>query len=135
MKKLVSAKLAGNILLLALGALAVFHVLVLLGIVPPDIVWGGQAAATPENLFALEIVALIVTILFVVLIAMKLNYFGGGKFRRAVNIGIWILFAYLVLNTLGNLASGVTLEKLLFTPITIILALLALRLALEPAAN
>jgi len=60
-----------------------------------------------------------------------MGYVQVGKFYTAINIGVWLIFAYLLLNTLGNLASGISLEKLLFAPITIILALCALRLAIE----
>jgi len=131
MKKLISTKLAGNILLFSLGSLFIFHVLVLLKIIPAAIVWGGQIKGVPANLVTLEVVALLVTGLFILIVAAKTNYIQVGKFSGAVTIGVWLIFIYLLLNTLGNLASGISLEKLLFAPITIILALCALRLAIE----
>jgi hypothetical protein len=131
MKKLISAKLAGNILLFSLGLLFIFHVLVLLKIIPANIVWGGQIKGVPANLVTLETVALLMTALFILIVATKTGYLPAGKLSGVVNIGVWLIFAYLLLNTLGNLASGISLEKLLFAPITIILALCALRLALE----
>ena len=129
MKKLISAKLAGNILLFSLGLLLIFHILVLLKIVPADIMWGGQANA--DNLIMLEIVALAVTLFFGFVIAAKIGYVNVGKFAGVVNILVWIIFAFLLLNTLGNLASGVSAENFVFAPITLILALCALRLAIE----
>jgi hypothetical protein len=131
MKKLISARLAGNILLVALGLLALFHILVLLGVIPADIVWGGMVRGVPSNLVTLETVALLLTLLFILIIAAKTGYVQAGRLSSAVNIGVWLIFAYLLLNTLGNLASGVSFEKLIFAPITILLALCALRLALE----
>ena len=131
MKKIISAKLAGNVLLVALGLLAIFDVLVLLQVVPSNIVWGGQIQDASSNLILLEVVALVVTIGFAVIVAAKLRYIGGGKFARAVNVGVWIIFAYMLLNTVGNLASGVSAERLIFAPITILMALCALRLAIE----
>lgn len=131
MKRLINAKLAGNILLAAFGLLAIFHILVLLKVIPAEIVWGGQIQGVPSNLFTLETIALVVTLLFILIVAAKLGYVQAGKLSGAVNIGVWLIFAYLVLNTLGNLASGVSFEKLLFTPITIILALCAFRLGIE----
>jgi hypothetical protein len=44
-----------------------------------------------------------------------------------VNAGIWITFVYMLLYTVGNLASGVTAEKLIFTPVTMMMALLVFR--------
>lgn len=131
MKKLISAKLAGNLLLFSLGLLFLFHILVLLNVIPADIVWGGQIGGVPSNLVTLETVALLVTALFLLIVAAKTGYVQPGRLYGAVNIGVWLIFAYLVLNTLGNLASGISFEKLLFAPITIILAICALRLALE----
>ena len=129
MKKLFSAKLAGNLLLLSLGLLLLFHVLVLLKIIPADMMWGGQA--TSANLFTLEIIALAVTLFFGFVIAAKAGYINVAKFSGAVAILVWIIFAFLLLNTLGNLASGVSAENFIFAPITLILALCAFRLAIE----
>jgi hypothetical protein len=131
MKKLISAKLAGNILLAAIGLLFIFHILVLLKVIPADIVWGGRIQGVPSNLFTLETVSLLVTLLFMLIIAAKIGYIQAGKLSGAVNIGVWLILAYLILNTLGNLASGVSFESLIAAPITIILALCAFRLAIE----
>ena len=131
MEALISARMAGNILLISLGLLTIFHILVLLNIVSPDIVWGGQAGNTEVSLLTLEIVALLVTALMAVIIAAKIGYIQAGRFKVAVNIGIWIVVAYLLLNMLGNLASGVSAESFIFAPITLILALFALRLAIK----
>ncbi|HEX5942476.1 MAG TPA: hypothetical protein VFY66_09365 [Anaerolineales bacterium] len=131
MKKRISAKLAGNILLVALGLLVIFHVLVLLRVVPAEIVWGGRIQGVPSNLVTLETIALLVTLLFFVIIAAKTGYVQAGRLSGAVNLGVWLVFAYLILNTLGNLASGISFESLIAAPVTIILALCAFRLAIE----
>jgi len=62
----------------------------------------------------------------------------GGKNQTTTNqpnklitIGMWVVFAYLVLNTLGNFASGVSAETWFFGPLTIVMVLSALRLAIE----
>ena len=131
MKKWISAKLAGNILLAAFGLLLIFHILVLLGIIPADIVWGGMIQDAQSNLVTLEVIALLVTGLFMLIIAAKLGYMQAGKLSGIVNIGVWLIFVFLLLNTLGNLASGVSFENLVFAPITMILAFCAFRLAIE----
>jgi hypothetical protein len=131
MKKLIGARLAGNILLASLGLLFIFHVLVLLGILPAGIVWGGQIRGAQANLLTLESAALLVTLLFIVIVAAKIGYIRADKLSGIVNIGVWLIFAFLLLNTLGNLASGVSFENLIAAPITIFLALCALRLAIE----
>jgi hypothetical protein len=131
MKKLISAKLAGNLLLISLGLLAVFDILILLNVVPSNIVWGGQIKDPEDNLIVLELIALVVTFIFAIVIAAKMDYIKAGGFAKAVNIGVWVIFAYLILNTLENLASGVSFENLIFAPITLVLAFCAFRLAIE----
>jgi len=127
----VSAKFAGNVLLAAFGALVGLHLLILLGVVPAGIVWGGQIGASTERLFTLEIIALVLTLLFMGIVAVKMEYVRAGGFRKVANVGVWVIFAYLVLNTVGNLVSGVSLENLIFAPVTVFLAVCAWRLAIE----
>jgi hypothetical protein len=133
LRKLIPVRVAGNILLLAFGLLAIFHVLILAGIVPADIVWGGRTGDSTASILALEIFALVTTMLFGAIVAAKMGYMLAGRFARVITIGLWILFGYMLLNTVGNLAASTTTEKL-FAPITIILALCALRLVLEETA-
>ena len=131
MKKLISAKLAGNILLIFFLLMAIFHLLVLLGIVPSDIIWGGQMNDSNSNMVVLEIVALVALLFFAIVISMKIGYIKVDQSAKSINLAIWMIFAYFVLNTLGNLASSVTIENMIFAPITILLALLTLRLAID----
>lgn len=128
MKKLISLRLAGNILLMAFGSLAIFHLLVLFNVISPDIVWGGQAGNTDVSIYSLEIVALFMTTVMGIIVAAKIGYIQAEKFKKVVNIGVWMMFIYLLLNTLGNLASANSVETYIFTPLSIIMALCALRL-------
>ena len=130
MKKLISVKLAGNISIVLMVLLIIFHILIMIGIVPHDIVWGGQIK-DDVSLMKFEIFALVISFLFLVIVLVKIDYLKFRKFRKITNIAVWIIFVFFLLNTVGNLASGVTLEKLIFTPITIILSVLIFRLAIE----
>lgn len=129
--KILSKKLAGNIALIILTLLFLLHVLILLKLIPSDFVWGGQLNDDKSNMFTLEIIALIVTIIFIFLAAAKTGYIKITKLKLIIDIGIWFMFAYFILNMIGNLALNITVEKLVFTPVTIILSLCAFRLAIE----
>lgn len=131
MKKLISARQAANLLLIALGVLVVFHVLVIVGAIPADIVWGGRIGDSSENLILLEATAVTVALIFAVIIAAKIDYLKVPRLEKVVNIGTWLVFGYFVLNVIGNLASSASLETLVFTPISIALAVLSWRLAIE----
>lgn len=130
MNKLISAKWAGNLLLGAFGLLSVFHILVLLTVIPANIVWGG-AIQDSTSLFTLEMISLVVTLFLAALVAAKAGYIETRKFKTAINIGVWFVFAILLLSLAGNLASGVSFENLVFAPIIVILAFCAYRLAIE----
>jgi len=131
MKKIITATLAGKILLGAFILMLIMHILILMRVVPSSLVWGGQVAKDQSNLFQLELFAIVVTLLFIGLIITKMRRLEAGTTNRWINIGIWIVFVYLVLNTVGNFASGVTAETLIFGPLTVIMAFSSLRLALE----
>jgi hypothetical protein len=128
--KLIGTRTAANILLFALGVLAIFHLLVLLGLLPADIVWGGRAGDSSPNIFILELAGLIVTLLFAAVVAAKAGYVEAPISSRAIGIGMWVVFGYFLLNIVGNLSSVSTMERALFTPLSVILALAALRVAL-----
>jgi hypothetical protein len=127
-KRWISARLAGTILLIAMGAMAIFHLLAIAGVVPPDMVWGGRAG---ESVVALEIVSLGITLLFAWIIAAKAGFVRTARFAKVVGIAAWVVCAYFALNIGGNLVSTSGTERLIFAPVAAVLALLAWRLAAE----
>jgi hypothetical protein len=135
MLKFFSARLAGNLLIIGFVLLALFDVLILVGIAPSSVVMGGAVQNTSGSGGVLIVVALLVTLFFIFLVAAKLGYVQVPRLMPAINIGIWLIFVYLLLNTLGNVASGVTAENIVFAPLTVVLAICALRLALEKKAK
>jgi hypothetical protein len=131
MKSLISARLAGKIMVALLILLSIFHVLILSGVFSLGNVWGGQLEDGSQNAMTMEFASLIVTLIFLAIVAMKAGYLKAGKSGKAVRFGLWIMSGYFVLNTIGNLASGVAVENMVFAPLTIIMALLTFRLALD----
>lgn len=128
MKKLINVKLAGTILITFFFLLIIFHLLVLFHVLPADMVWGGKIKNS-SDVFNLELMALGITILFLIIVALKL--FKSSKNRKLINVGVWIIFIYFCLNILGNLASENILEKSILSPVALIMAFLTLRLAIE----
>jgi hypothetical protein len=128
---MITERAAATALLVILGALAIFHVLMLAGALPSDIAWGGQAADAPQTLRTLEVVGLVVTVLFAAALAAKAGFIGSARVRGPARIGMWIMFGYFVLNVIGNLASTSGVERAIFTPVSVVVALLALRMAVE----
>ena len=131
MNELISQRLAGNILVVFMILLAGFHVLVLLKALPSDIVWGGRIKDLSNNLMTMEIIALLVTLIFLTIICAKTGYIKVVKLKKVVDIGVWAIFVYLILNTIGNLTSKGCFESLVLSPITLIMAFFAFRLAIK----
>ncbi len=129
--RFIPARTAAKILIVIFGVLVIFHVLMLLQLLPPNMVWGGQAAGSPASLRTLEVISLIITILFTLVVAAKAGFIQAAGWVKVVNVLLWLIFVYLLLNTLGNLASGSSLERAIFAPLSIIAMLLVFRLAME----
>jgi len=126
--KLPDVGIVGKILMGLLVLLMVMHVLILARVIPYDVVWGGNIKDESQlNVF--ETSALVITAVFLVVVAIKLDYIEVPKLKRAADLGMWVVFAYFGMNIIGNVTSEVSWEKLIFIPLSVVLALLSLRVA------
>lgn len=130
MKTLLGTRAAGHIILAINTAALFMHILILWNILPYEFVWGGRLKSQ-EDLVIFEMISILIQMVFILIVAVKLGYFLNGRFKKTVNVGLWIMFGIMVLNSAGNAASNSDLEKQLMTPLTVLLALLVLRLAIE----
>ncbi|RZT21424.1 hypothetical protein [Fictibacillus sp. BK138] len=130
MKNLISLKMTSNFLLVMNGLILLLHILIILKVVPYHFIWGGQINNTAD-LYRLEGMSIFIQCLFIFIIGLKAGYIFPGKLKRTANAGVWIIFIFMIINTFGNLASTSGLETLIMTPLTIVLALLTFRLAVE----
>ncbi len=62
---------------------------------------------------------------------LRLRYFMDKRPPLLLRIIFWLMFFLFSLNTLGNLMAESMFEKALFTPVTLILAVLCLRIVLD----
>jgi hypothetical protein len=125
-------RLASVILLAIFSAVSVYHLLILTGIIPAIAVWGGKLSDMGQIVVA-EIFSLIVNFLFMLLVAGRGRFILKSVRPSFFRTSMWAIFAIMALNTLGNLFAESSVETWAFTPLTLISALLALRLALLPA--
>jgi hypothetical protein len=130
MRNWINARRAGLFALILLALLAIFHLLVLVRFIPTGMVWGGQIE-DKSAFFRMESLALVITLIFTIIIAIKSGYIRTRKFQKLAGIVVWVIFAYFLLNILGNLMSENATEKAIFTPVSILLAIFTFRLAIE----
>lgn len=130
MKKLISERSAAITILTLLSIFLVFHFLVMLGVIPFEIVWGGRLTSRSQMLRS-ETVSVIVNLIMIAVVAIKANVLKVELPQIFIKVILWLMFLLFLLNTLGNVFSLNKFEQLVFTPVTLILSLLSLRLALE----
>ena len=129
-KKLISPQLAVNTAIVALALLALFHVLILLGVLPNSFIWGAKTTDAAE-IAKLETVALIMSLFFLSFFLLKKYLMNKGNSQKVINIFMWIMFIWFTFNIIGNILSSSTIEKVIFIPVSILLSLVSFRLAIE----
>ena len=115
-----------------LFALAVIlHVLMAAGIVPITIAWGGRQEILNTGLRVASIASAVVLALMAVVIRRRAGLIGGYPIPLTISILSWVTTAYVAFNTLANLTSQSKGEKILFTPITVLLFLSCLAVSIS----
>jgi len=130
MRSLISVHTAARGMIIILSLIIIFHVLVLTGIIPYKIVWGGRLESTTD-MIRFEVVSIGINLLMLATVANKSGYLNWGKSKQWVRIGLWIMVVLFSINTLGNLVAINIWEKIIFTPLTLLLAFFSLRLAMD----
>ena len=114
--------------------LAVFHLVVVVGILafdhePVYLLWGGRVE--PGQLLKFELFALIVNAACIGLVLLASGRIGSGTAQRIGRWLMWPLVVLFILNTVGNLLATSWFERIM-AAVTVLLALLCLRLAIGP---
>ncbi len=105
----------------------IYHLAIIFQFIPFEFVWGGRLTSEKE-MYQFESVSLLLNIVFLVL-SMTLLRKKEMRKKTVVKV-IFYLFAVLFLmNTAGNMVAISDFEKYIFTPVTLIVALLCLRIA------
>lgn len=130
MKSRVSEKFAIKLLFIIFISMMVFHALVLFGIVPFDMVWGGRLKSMDE-MIPFEITSITLNAIMLIAVMIKGRLMNVSVKPIVLKIAFWCMFVLFTTNTLGNIFSSNTMERMIFTPLTLLLAVLSLRLAIE----
>lgn len=128
MRRLISFRIAANLLLVLFGTAFIFQLLVLAGLIPTEMVWGGKLEGD-EQRTVMALVSITVLLLMIAIVLIRIGRI--GKSMPAIgSYGMWGIMLLFALNTVGNLVAEDLRETLIFTPITLASALLAWRVAL-----
>lgn len=122
---------AGRTLLVLFGAVILFQMTVLAGLIPTEMVWGGRLENDEERT-AGAIVSITVVLVAVCLVLIRMRVIGKG-IPAVGRWGLWAMALLFALNSVGNLFALDLRETLIFTPVTLLAAVLSWRLALGEA--
>lgn len=118
-----AAATAANIATVLFGIVIVLQLLLAIGILPVTMAWGGTQTELTPALRLASVAAAVVMALFAYVIRRRAGLIGSPPPSTLIKILSWIITAFMVLNTLGNLVSQSTAEKIVFAPLTILLAI------------
>lgn len=127
MNRYISERLALATIATILSLIILFHGLILTGVIPFDIVWGGRLANRAQML-RMEAVSIALNLLMLAVVGIRAGLLGKGTPPRITTAALWIMAVLFGLNTVGNLLAQNSLETIIFTPLTLILCVLCLRL-------
>lgn len=107
-----------NIFVGLLGAIIIYHFLILLKVIPYEVTWGGRLKNDSE-MYIFEGLSILLNSFLLWLLLIK-----GGQTKpiipiRVVNIVLWLFLILFLLNTVGNIFAKTNFEKL-FALITLL---------------
>ena len=116
-------------LLILLSLFLVLHFMILIKIIPYNLVWGGKLKSDKE-MYRFEIFSILINSLFIIVTLTQMSLLTIDMPKNVITYFLWLMTGLFLLNTLGNVTSKNKLEKRVFTPVTILLAIFSLTLAL-----
>jgi hypothetical protein len=130
MKRRITEKFASNALLIIFSLVMIFHALVLTGIIPFEMVWGGRLKSK-EEMIPFEITSIALNLVMLGIVAIQTGLLKVNVKPIVLKIAFWCMFVLFAVNTVGNIFSNNELERFIFTPLTLLLSVFSLRLALK----
>ncbi len=128
MKHSLTPRFAGIGVIGILSVTLVFHFMVLSGLIPFDITWGGRLE-NRQQMLVFESLSILITVAILSLVAVRLGYLKWQIPPVVVTSVFWILTGIFILNTLGNLLANNSFENILGSLLTAILAVFCWKLA------
>jgi DNA integrity scanning protein DisA with diadenylate cyclase activity len=103
-------KLTIKILLWLIAAVTLFHLTILIKIIPYEITWGGKLKNDAE-MYLFESISILTNLFLGYVLLIKGKFVSKLISTKVVNIILWIFLFIFGLNTLGNIFSETLFEK------------------------
>lgn len=121
-------KTAISLTLWLLLAILVFHLSIILKIVPYDITWGGRLKNEAE-MYAFETISIVLNLILFLALLIKRRYLREFIPIKIVNLVLWTFLVLFTVNTVGNILAETNFEKFfgLITSAFVVLLCIILR--------
>lgn len=107
---MISSKISANILIALISLVILFHISVIVKLIPFEIVWGGQIT-NEQEMYIFEVVSILINALLLLTILTKVNYITLSIPLKVVDVILWLFVWLFLINTIGNLFAETYLEK------------------------
>lgn len=119
----ISSEKALKFMIGLLVVVVLFHFSILFQIIPYTIVWAGKLN-TVNEMYAFEAASIAINLFLILILALKGHYIKHQIPEKWLNGILWFFVVVFALNTIGNLFAKTVFEKVVFTPLTLISAIL-----------
>ena len=117
-------------LLILLTIVLLLHFIILLKIIPYHNIWGGNLKSNKE-MYRFEFFSVLINSLFIIVIFTQAGFLKINIPIKIITYALWFMTCLFLLNTFGNAVSKNKIERLLFTPITLLLFIFSFVLAVS----
>ncbi len=127
--------LAQNSIQIMLGLILLvilFHLLIMIEVIPYEIAWGGRLQ-TDEQMYVFETISILINFFLLFILLMKGRYIKSWLKEKTLNIILGIFLILFIINTVGNLFAQTNFEKL-FALLTLMFSFL-IWIVLRPKAS
>jgi hypothetical protein len=105
-----------------LFSVILFHICIIIKLIPYNIAWGGRLSNDNE-MYVFETITILINLFLAWILSMKGNLVRFKFTDKTINTILWIFFGIFVLNTVGNILAKTNFEKF-FTVLTGLSAIL-----------
>lgn len=103
-------KITIKILLLLIAAVTLFHLAILIKIIPYEITWGGKLKNDAE-MYLFESISILINLFLAYVLLIRGEYVHKLIPSKVVNIILWIFLFIFGFNTIGNIFAYTLFEK------------------------
>lgn len=109
-------------------AVIIFHLLILCGVIPYNVVWGGKIE-TKKQMFLFELISMVLNGFLLWILLMEGNFIKVIIPRYLIRFCLWSYLILFVFNTVGNSLAASLFEKFfaIITALSVVLLALILK--------